>query len=135
MNFYRQFIPTHARHPIIRRQIRMKSPKNCLFEDMNHKWWFENTIHMSRKTPGGGVVEGLVIYEIPPEIFFNPPHTNTTKKLDKFRSWTSDDLTLLFINFRNLFVVLIFRAIFRWCTNLVVVCEFSKILLVCEFVH
>ena len=123
MNCYLKFIPIHGRHPMIRCQIWMNLPKNGVFEDINHKWWSENTIHMSRKTPGGGVVEGSVIYEIPPEIIFNPPHTNTTRKVDKFKSWTSDDPTLLLINFRNLFVVRIFMdfsasvRILSWCAN------------------
>ena len=133
MNNYLKFTHIHAQYPIIRHQIWMNLRKNGLFEDINHKWLYENKIHMSRGGRGGGGFGDYMKYR--QNFFFNPPHTNTTKKLDKFRSWTSDDLTLLFINFRNLFVVRIFRGFFRWCTNFLVVCEFSKILLVCEFVH
>ena len=54
MNYYQKFIPIHARHPIIRLQIWMNLPRNGGFEDINHKWWFEDTIYMTRKTREGG---------------------------------------------------------------------------------
>ena len=37
------------------------------------------------KDPAGGG-RGLVMYELPPDIFLNPPHSNTTTKLDKLKN-------------------------------------------------
>ena len=69
MNYYQKFIPIHARHPIIRLQIWMNLPRNGGFEDINHKWWFEDTIYMTRKTREGG--GGVSVIWNTARFFFN----------------------------------------------------------------
>ena len=68
MNYYLKFIPIHPRHPIIRPQILMNVPKNGGFEDkLNDDLKRQFICHEERPRGWGG--GGLVIYELPPDIF------------------------------------------------------------------